>query len=186
MDISDAILAKSDQLNAIDLIEPVVVTVVDVKPGPNDQPVHVITDRFGPERPFKPSKTVLRDLGNAWGKDTTVWVGRRMRIYNEPSVLWAGQPVGGIRLSGLSHIDKPLQTTHTITRGKTKKVTIDVLPDASDPIRDALDAINAATSMPALVAAWDLAKTRGVQSHPDVIAAKNRRKAELTADNPQG
>ena len=56
MDVSAAIVAKSDQLNAIDLVgRDVTVTIVDVKPGPADQPVHIITDAYGTGRPWKPS-----------------------------------------------------------------------------------------------------------------------------------
>jgi hypothetical protein len=183
MDVSETILAKSDQVNAIDLVEPVVVTVVDVKAGPADQPVHIITDKYGPARPFKPSKTVRRDLAKAWGTEAQAWIGRSMEIYNEPTVLWAGKPVGGIRVSALSHINAPIQTAHTITRGKYTEVTIRALPTAPESseasVVDALADINGAESMPALKAAWDLAGVKGVQKHPDVIAAKERRKQEL-------
>jgi hypothetical protein len=180
VDISDAILARSDQLNAIDLLEPVIVTVVEVRAGNAEQPVHIVTDRYGKERPFKPSKTVLRDLGKAWGKEAQAWVGRRMELYNEPTVLWAGKPVGGIRVSGLSHIPGPIKTAHTIARGKYQEVTIRALPDDDGAVVDALADINSATSLAALKAAWDLAGTRGVQKHPDVITATNKRKAELS------
>lgn len=182
MDISKAILARSDQLNAVDLPEPVVVTIVDVREGDKDQPVHIVTDAYGPERPFKPSRTVLRDLGKAWGIDTKPWVGRRMGLYNEPSVKWAGKPVGGIRLNALSHIDGPIQTVHTITRGQYKEVTIKPLAAGPDPqvVAAAVADLAGAESLPALKAAWDLASKRGVQSHPDVVAAKDARKGELS------
>ena len=182
MDVSETILAKSDQINAIDLIEPTVVTVVDVKAGPADQPVHIITDKYGTERPFKPSKTVRRDLAKAWGTEAKAWIGRQMELYNEESVLWAGKPVGGIRVSALSHIEKPLQTAHTITRGKYLEVTIRVLKPQFDEsvVVDALATIAGAESMPALKAAWDLAGVKGVQKHPDVLAAKEARKKELS------
>lgn len=185
MDISDAILAKSDQINAIDLIEPVIVTVVEVRPGNKEQPVNIITDVYGAERPFKPSKTVLRDLGKAWGTDTKRWAGRSMQLYNEPTVLWAGKPVGGIRVSALSHIEKPIQTAHTITRGKYLEVTISVLKPEFDEsaVVDALADIAGASSEPALRMAWDLAGKRGVQKHPDVLAAKDKRKAELAEES---
>lgn len=182
MDVSETILAKSDQINAIDLIEPVVVAVIDVKAGPADQPVHIITDKYGAERPFKPSKTVRRDLVKAWGKEAQAWVGRRMEIYNEPTVLWAGKQVGGIRVSGLSHIPEPIQTAHTITRGKYKEVTIRPLATGPDPkqVEAAIGELAGADSLPALKAAWDLAGTRGVQGHADVVAAKDTRKQELS------
>lgn len=187
MDISKAIVAKSDQLNAADIIGQVVVTVVEVREGPDDQPVHVVTDAYGPGRPFKPSKTVLRDLGNAWGLDTDVWVGRRMRIYNDPTVLWAGQPVGGIRVSGLSHLDKPLPATHTITRGKTKRVTIDVLPDVAsvtapptDAIPKAIAAINAATTLTKLDEIEKYATSLGIHTDTDLAATLDIKRGELS------
>lgn len=185
MDVSETILAKSDQVNAIDLAEPVVVTVVEVKRGPADQPVHIITDKYGAERPFKPSKTVRRDLVKAWGKEASGWVGKSMELYNEPTVLWAGKPVGGIRISALSHIEKPIQTAHTITRGKYLEVTISVLKPEFDEsvVVDALADIAGASSEPALRMAWDLAGKRGVQKHPDVLAAKDKRKAELAEES---
>lgn len=181
MDISEAILARSDQINAIDLIEPVIVTVVEVREGNKEQPVHIITDVYGPSRPFKPSKTVLRDLGKAWGKDTKAWAGRSMELYNEPTVLWAGKPVGGIRVSALSHIDKPIQTAHTITRGKYLEVTIGVIAAVDESaVVDVLAEIAAAESLPGLKAVWQVAGVKGVQKHPDVIAATNKRKQELS------
>lgn len=181
MDISNAIIARSDQVNAVDLIERVIVTITDVRSGNTEQPVHIITDRFGKERPFKPSKTVLRDLGKAWGKDTDVWVGRQLELYNEPTVLWAGKPVGGIRVSAMSHIDKPIQTAHTITRGKYLEVTIGVIatPDESVVV-DMLAMIASAESIPALKTAWDLAGVKGVQKHPGIVSATNKRKTELS------
>lgn len=189
MDVSETILAKSDQINAIDLAEPVIVTVVDVKRGPADQPVHIITDKYGPERPFKPSKTVRRDLVKAWGKEASGWVGRSMEIYNEPTVLWAGKPVGGIRVSALSHIEKPTETAHTITRGKYLQVTIRVLQTAPvvDPeaVAKVLDSIDQASSIEALKTAWQLAGVQGVQKVPEVVQATNRRKAELSAPIPE-
>jgi hypothetical protein len=184
MDVSETILAKSDQINAIDLIEPTVVTVVDVKAGPADQPVHIITDKYGTERPFKPSKTVRRDLVKAWGKEARDWIGRSMELYNEPTVLWAGKQVGGIRISALSDIPKPIQTAHTITRGKYTEVTIRVLetpaPVDESVVVDVLAEITNADSLPALKAVWDIAGVKGVQKHPDVIAAKDKRKTELS------
>lgn len=185
MDVSETILAKSDQINAIDLVEPVIVTVTDVKAGPADQPVHIITDKYGAERPFKPSKTVRRDLAKAWGVEAKAWIGRSMELYNEPTVKWAGKPVGGIRVSALSHIPNPIQTAHTITRGQYTEVTIRVLetPALVDEsvVVDVLAEITNADSLPTLKAVWDLAGVKGVQKHPAVVEATNKRKAELSA-----
>lgn len=186
MDVTAAIVAKSDQMNAVDLVGgDVTVTITDVQPGPADQPVHIITDLYGPGRPFKASKTALRDIVQGWGTDSKVWVGRRLTLYNDPTVLWAGQPVGGIRIRAMSHIDKAFEAKHTITRGKTKKVMIQPLPDVDPVLKQHLDALNTATTLPALQAAWQAAGQAGVAGNPQIIAAKDARKAELT-DGAEG
>ena len=178
MDVSNAIVAKSDQLNAIDLVgRDVTITIVDVKPGPADQPVHIVTDQYGTGRPWKPSKTALRDIVQAWGTDSTVWVGRRITLFNDPEVLWAGQPVGGIRIRAMSHIDKAFEAKHIITRGKTKKVMIQPLAEPNPA--EHLAALNNAQTIDALKAAWTKAVAAGFSNHADVIALKETRKAEL-------
>jgi hypothetical protein len=179
MDVSAAIVAKSDQLNAIDLVgRDVTVTIVDVKPGPADQPVHIITDAYGTGRPWKPSKTALRDIVQAWGTDSTVWVGRRITLWNDPAVLWAGQPVGGIRIRAMSHIDKAFEAKHVITRGKTKKVMIQPLGDAP-PAPDKTTAAHAAIRNATDNAALDKIAAHAHALGIDVTGAINARKAEL-------
>jgi hypothetical protein len=151
MDVSNAILAKSDQLNSSDLTGgPQTVTILEVSQGSAEQPVNITTDVFGKGRPFKPSKTVLRILAAAWGKETAAWVGRRMTVYRDPTVRWAGEEIGGIRVSALSHIDKAAVFNLPTSKGKFAKSTITVLLDA--------DPSNAATSRDWL-AELDLAGT---------------------------
>ncbi|MEV4777487.1 hypothetical protein [Microbacterium sp. LWH12-1.2] len=183
MDVSNAIVAKSDQLNAIDLTgRDVTVTIVDVKPGPADQPVHIITDTYGPSRPFKASKTALRDIVQAWGTDSTAWVGRRLTLWNDPSVLWAGKPVGGIRVRAMSHIDAAFKANHVITRGKTEQVMIQPLPDAApvapETLAKALAAIHDATDMGTLDKIEDYARKIGI--HGDVSDAILAKRGQLT------
>lgn len=167
MDVSTAIVAQSDQMNAIDLAQPVTVTIVDVKKG-SDERVHIITDAYGPARPFKPSKTVLRDIAKAWGLESQVWIGRRLTLFNDPTVLWAGQEVGGIRVSAMSHIDKAFEAKHQIARTKSKKVMIQPLPDA--PARDWLHELSLANGD--LDAITSLGKAaRAANAGENVIAA---------------
>jgi hypothetical protein len=104
-DISHTIIAKSDQLNACDLLGgPITVSVkkVDVRKGA-DQPVsiHIGGDR----QPFKPCKSVLRVLAKLWGTDSSLWTDRQMVLYCDEEVTWAGEQCGGIRVSHMSHID---------------------------------------------------------------------------------
>ncbi|MEW2011470.1 hypothetical protein AB0300_18575 [Microbacterium sp. NPDC078814] len=181
MDVSNAIVAKSDQLNAIDLVgRDVTITIVDVKPGPADQPVHIITDTYGTGRPWKPSKTALRDIVQAWGTDSTVWVGRRITLWNDPEVLWAGQPVGGIRIRAMSHIDKAFEAKHVITRGKTKKVMIQPLADT--PVdQSVVDAAHAAINQATTTHKLDeiAAHATRIGIHGEVKDAIDTRRAEL-------
>lgn len=135
MDVTNAIQAKSDQLNAIDLAGgPVTVRIVDVNQGNADQPVNIITDVFGPSRPFKPSKTVLRVLVTGWNTtDTTTWVGQSMTLYRDPAVKWAGEAIGGIRVSAMTGLTKPLVIALPTSKGKTAKSTVTPLEVAAQP-----------------------------------------------------
>ncbi len=118
MDISPTIVPKSDQLNADDLIAgPMTITVRAVSPGTPDQPV--IVKYEGDEgRPYKPCKSMRRLLAHAWGTDGHEWVGRGMTLYHDPSVVFGGIKVGGIRISHVSHIDREMEVALTVTKGK--------------------------------------------------------------------
>ena len=135
-DISKALEAKSDQLNAIDYAGgPGIVTITEARPGDEDQKVWLGVAEH-PGKHFKPSKTALRVIAKGWGTDASQYVGRRLELYNDPEVKWAGQTVGGIRVSAMSHIDKPFTMTLPVSRGKTQKVTVQPLPDAPEPVTD--------------------------------------------------
>lgn len=118
MDISETTTPKSDQQNFDDYLGgSKTVTVSEVKAGSTEQPVEIhLTEFTG--RPFKPSKSMRRVLVAAWGTDSSEYVGRRMTLYGDPDVRFGGQAVGGIRISHLSHLEKPLTVSLTVTRGK--------------------------------------------------------------------
>lgn len=122
-DLRGAIQAKSDQINADDLSGgPLVCQIVDVRRGSADQPVHILVDSH--KQPWKPSKTSLRVLAACWGADPSVWVGRYAVLYNDETVKWAGNAVGGIRTSHLSHIDGVKKIAVNETRGKKSIQTV--------------------------------------------------------------
>ena len=181
MDISETLAPKSDQMDYEDLIAgPKTLTIKGVSRGPSaEQPLNVSFEEF--DRPWRPSKGMRRVLAAAWGVDGVKYTGRKVTLFGDPTVKWAGQEVGGIRIRALSHIDEPLKVALTVTRGKREPYTVQPIKDTTDPkkLTDALADINGAKSLEALRTAWDLAATRGVQKHPDVITATNRRKAEL-------
>src|SRR5690606_6720504 len=105
-DVSFALEAKSDQLNALDIVgaEPII-RIREVRVAKGEQPVSVYYDGDN-NKPWKPSKGMLRVLAGAWGRDSLAWVGKWVKLYFEPTVRYAGQEVGGIRIRALSDIDK--------------------------------------------------------------------------------
>ena len=132
MDIGDTILAKSDQVNAVDLAVPVTVTVEGVDVVGGDQPVNIHLREF-PGKAYRPSKSMRRVLVKLWGPRSADYAGRRLTIYNDPTVTWAGKAVGGIRISHASHIDKPVTMSLALAKGKLAPFTVQPLPDAPAP-----------------------------------------------------
>jgi hypothetical protein len=126
-DMNAVILAKSDQVNADDLISgPMTITVrgVSVKPG-TEQPVSI---EYGDaNKVFRPCKTVARVLVAAWGPDSSKYIGRSMTLYRDPTIRWAGLEVGGIRVSHLSHIESPMTIAVAETRKNKRPITVQPL-----------------------------------------------------------
>lgn len=134
MDLSKTIIPKSDQLNADDLIEPKNICIRDVKAGADEtQPVNIYF--YGDNnKPFKPCKTVRRVLVQLWGSDASKFINRRLTLYRDDSVKWAGVEVGGIRISHASHINEPKKVLITMSRNNRRPVTI--LPFVGKKITD--------------------------------------------------
>ena len=108
-DFGETLTAKSDQLNADDLVGgPITVQITDAKRG--DSPEQPLVLRLsGDHRPWKPCKTARRILAACVGSTNTgALIGRWVRLYRDPDVTWAGKAVGGIRVDGMSGIDRPV------------------------------------------------------------------------------
>lgn len=132
MDLTQSIEPRSDQINADDLMSgPRTVTVADVRQGNDEQPVNVVTREFGPSRPYKPSKSMRRVMVAAWGPDSSTYAGRSMTIFRNPKIRFGKDEVGGIQISHLSHIDKPLTLALTVTRGKRAPFKVQPLAEAA-------------------------------------------------------
>lgn len=180
MDITRTVEPRSDQLNFDDVqTHDLTITITEVKAGPPDQPVELHNAEY-PGRPYKPGKSMRRVLIAAWGTEASAYVGRKITLYGDPTIKFGKDAVGGIRVRALSHIAEPLTVALTVTRGKRAPFTVQPLATDSGVLAAVLADIENAESIPTLKAAWDLAGKRGVQSHPDVVAAKERRKSELT------
>lgn len=133
MDISQALIAKSDQLNASDLSgAPIVATIQNVRPGDRNKPV--IVDLVGMDgRPWKPSKGMLRVVASAWGTESDAWIGRLVKLMNNPEVIYAGEKVGGVEVIAMSHIEKAFTIPVRISQKKVKQHHVDVL---SEPVTE--------------------------------------------------
>ena len=77
---------------------------------------------------------MIRVLLKAWGDESDAWVGRRVTLFQDPTVKFGKDVLGGIRISHLSHIDGTLNVKVTATRGKRVTVTVEPLTEA--PRRD--------------------------------------------------
>lgn len=132
---------RSDQWNADDFLGgPRTFTVAGVKDGVAEQKYDIVLE--GEARAWRPPLTMLRVLIAAWGDDSDAWTGRRVTLYQDPTIRFGRDTVGGIRISHLSHLDKPLQIKVTTTRGKRETVSVQQLKEA--PARDWLSEANQA------------------------------------------
>jgi hypothetical protein len=184
MDITETLVPKSDQLNAEDLLTgPRTVTVEKVTKGSVEQPVDIHLAEF-PGRPFRPSKTVRRILVAAWGVEATAYTGRRMTLYRDPAVRFGGQDVGGIRVSHLSHIDKPLTISLTETRGKRKPHRIEPLAEPPEAVAEFERRIRESRTLPELdTVAADLKACDLGARRDHLLTACRHRWHELKADD---
>lgn len=173
IDISNTIIPKADQLNAEDFISgPLVLTIADV--AVRDTPEQPVLIKFvGGFRPWKPCKTMRRVLVFAWGPDAAQYIGRSLRLYREPSVTWAGEAVGGIRIGAMSHIPKRIEIALALSNKKRAVHVVDVLPASATPSTDPL------------IAARNLAKdarARGWTKEQIEAAMKGKKIEEMTEE----
>jgi hypothetical protein len=135
MDLTDTIQPNSDQLDATDLLTgPRTFTIQGVSKGNAEQPVNIQFTEF--PRPWRPGKSMRRVLVASWGADASAYVGRRVRLYCDPDVVFGGLAVGGTRIAALSHIDKPKKVPLLVSRGKSAIFTVQPLPDAPAPAQE--------------------------------------------------
>lgn len=199
-DMTASIEPRSDQLNAEDLITgPRTITITAVKRGSAEQPVDIVTEEYGPGRPYKPSKTMRRIIVAAWGKDSAAYVGRRLTIYRDPDITFGRDKVGGIRISHMSDIPKRLEIALTVTRGRRSTFAVEPLPAESAPAVQAAPAVQEvitaedatdfardiaeATTIPELEALAKELKARDLGEHKArLLTAWTERKAALSGE----
>lgn len=140
-DLTNTIEAKSDQLGADDLMSGprnIKITKVSADTGSSEQPI-IINFEGDNRKPWKPCKSMRRLLVAIWGANGNEYVGRSVTLYRDPTVKWGGMEVGGIRISHMSHIDKPVTIALTATRGNKRPTTVQPLVVRDEPKQAATD-----------------------------------------------
>jgi hypothetical protein len=189
MNLNETIAPDSTQLNAEDMLAgPITVTITAVERGTPDQPVNILLDEF-PDRAYRPCKSMRRVLVAAWGPDASAYTGRRITLFNDPTVKWGGAAVGGVRISHLSDIKARLTLSLTTTRGKRAPFIVEPLPDAP-PATVAADLVeNFATQIADAATLDDLdkvakkLKSQNLGAHREqLVAAWTERRAVISGE----
>lgn len=132
MDLTPTLAAKSNQLNADDLIAgPRTVKVTEVLPGSDVNRPVVIHFEGDQGKPYLPNVTMRRVIVAAWGKHSTAYIGRSMTLYRNPEVQYGKERVGGIEISHVSDIAAPVSIALTVRRGKKAVFTVQPLKVAA-------------------------------------------------------
>lgn len=137
IDLTQTIIAKSDQTNADDLIggpRTIKVTKVSLSASP-EQPISINYEGDN-GKPFLPCKSMRRVLVQIWGSDGNAYIGRSMTIYRDPTVTWGGMEVGGIRISHMSDIKARVTMSLTANKKSKKPYVVDplVVKDTDSPV----------------------------------------------------
>jgi hypothetical protein len=120
VDMTQFIVAKSDQLTADDLMggpKVLVIRKVSANPDSAEQPISMFYE--GDDgKPYKPCKTMRRIMVAVWGPNASKYVGRALRVYRDDRVQFGGLQVGGIRISHMSHMSEGQTVAVMVTRGR--------------------------------------------------------------------
>jgi len=179
MDITDALAPTSDQLDAVELVNPRTFTIdTGSKLGTRDGKTVAEIRLVDFPRVWRPSKGMLDVLAACWGTDGKQWAGRSLTLYCDPDVMYGRDKVGGIRISHLSHIDKP-RTVMIRANGVGRKKSWPVEPLTEPAPMPTAAQMNVPT--PATIAACtDLAELTAMwKAHPELRTQIEARVAEL-------
>jgi hypothetical protein len=187
-EVRAAIVPKSDQLNADDLLTgPITVTITATRTGDRKQPIVIEIEG---QRPFKPCKTMLRVISEVFTADAENWVGQQMTLYRDPEVMLHGVIVGGIRISHLSNLSEPMTFLVTLKRGQRTKVTVYPIDTLSLEDREYIEQVKKdiaeAESLETLKAYGFVLKQKSKAIQDALRPAYSQRQQELSKPNPTG
>ncbi len=125
IDLSKTIEAKSDQLNADDLVGGEITIKITKVTGSDskEQPISIYYEGDN-GKPWKPCKTMRRVICHIWGIYSDKYIGQKLTLYRDASVTFGGMEVGGIRISHATGIDKNAVIILAAKKKTNKPVTI--------------------------------------------------------------
>ena len=136
MDMTKSIEPRSDQMNAEDLLSgPRTFTITDVREGSAEQRVRVFLAEFPQSRPYLPNVTMCRLMVLAWGPESDAYIGKRVTLYRDPDVRFGKDQPGGIRISHMSGIRRPLTANLTVTKGRRGPHRVEPMTDDAPPAK---------------------------------------------------
>ena len=136
MDLTPTLAAKSNQINADDLIGgPLTIRITNISPtGNNEQPVSIEFEG-GNGKAYLPCKSMRRLMVAVWGADGKAYIGRGLTLFRDPEVSYGGIKVGGVRISHMSHMNGPMAISLAEKRGKKTISKVEPLMlAAADPL----------------------------------------------------
>jgi hypothetical protein len=180
IDMSRFTEARSDQLNADDLIGiSKTITVTRVTGNDGDQPVSIFYQGDN-GKPFKPCKTIRRVLQAIWGRYANEYIGKSMTLYRDDKVTFGGLETGGIRISHMSDLDK--ETMVVVMKSKGKKVGIKIQPLVQEKSAPKADkAADGVRTLIARIGSADASNLANVIEDPVVV----KQRAWLATNRPE-
>ena len=172
IDMRPTIIPKSDQLNSDDLITgPITIKVTKVSLCKEPEQPIAVNFEGDSGKPYKPGKSMRRVLVNIWGPDGAAYVGRSMTLYRDETVKFGGLDVGGIRISHLSNITRPVTMALTASRAARKPFTVQPLTTAKEEPKRRTVAEFLADTEARFAAAQSVAEVDALEAEDDVQKA---------------
>ena len=129
---AESLMAKSDQINAADLMGgPITIKIAGLTVK-NSEAQKWTMRLDGNEKFFRPCLGMRRLIAQIWGEPQN-YAGRSMTIYRDPDVKYSAKEVGGIRISHMSNMDGQQKISVPVSRTAQKEYLVRPLTVAAPP-----------------------------------------------------
>lgn len=179
--IDDTLTGKVDQLtaDAVALSGPIRVKIERVTDTDSDQqPIKVHLVGMLPFVPCLTMRRVMRRAG--WEKDARLWAGRELDLYCDAEVTFGDKEtkklvkVGGVRISGMSHIEHDMVIVLPVARGRKSAWPIKKIVTVAKPPPTLASALGDVTID-------DLDRYRATESRAAVATLTDDERAKMAA-----